>query len=61
MGSSPIRATKIKNMEEEKKMAAITGFTIRNIIKAANEIGITRDAIVSLLKENGQYVLVYFK
>ncbi len=48
-------------MEEEKKMAAITGFTIRNIIKAANEIGITRDAIVSLLKENGQYVLVYFK
>lgn len=46
---------------EEKKMTAITGVTIRSIIKAANELGITKDVIISLLKENGQYVLVYFK
>lgn len=42
-------------------MTALTATTIRGIVNSANEIGIKREDIVSLLKENGQFVLVYFK
>lgn len=42
-------------------MTAITNTTIRGIVNNANEIGIKRENIVSLLKENEQFVLVYFK
>ena len=42
-------------------MTAMTNDTIRGIVKAANEEGIKREDIVSLLKENGQFVLVYYK
>ncbi len=42
-------------------MTALTSTTIRGIVNSANEIGIKREDIVSLLKENGQFVLVYFK
>lgn len=42
-------------------MTAIAANTIREITRAANEEGIRREDIVSLLKENGQFVLVYYK
>lgn len=42
-------------------MTALTATTIRGIVNSANEIGIKREDIVSLLKENGQFVLIYFK
>lgn len=42
-------------------MTVLTATTIRGIVNSANEIGIKRENIVSLLKENGQFVLVYFK
>lgn len=42
-------------------MTAMTNDTIRGIVKAANEEGIKREDIVSLLKEKGQFVLVYFR
>lgn len=42
-------------------MTAIAANTIREIVKIANEEGIKREDIVSLLKENGQFVLVYYK
>lgn len=42
-------------------MTALTATTIRGIVNSANEFGIKREDIVSLLKENGQFVLVYFK
>lgn len=42
-------------------MAAMAANTIREIVKTANEEGIKREDIVSLLKENGQFVLVYYK
>lgn len=47
--------------KETQIMTAITNTTIRGIVNNANEIGIKRENIVSLLKENGQFVLVYFK
>jgi hypothetical protein len=42
-------------------MTAIAANTIREIVKTANEEGVKREDIVSLLKENGQFVLVYYK
>lgn len=56
--------TKTKSLGSSKEiqvMTAITNTTIRGIVNNANEIGIKRENIVSLLKENGQFVLVYFK
>ena len=42
-------------------MTAIAANTIREIAITANERGIKREDIVSLLKENSQFVLVYYK
>ena len=42
-------------------MTAIAANTIREIVKIANEEGVKREDIVSLLKENSQFVLVYYK
>lgn len=55
------RARKNTSIEARQTMTAITNDTIRGIIRAANEEGIKRENIVSLLKENGQFVLIYFK
>ena len=42
-------------------MTAMAADTIREIVRTANEERIKREDIVSLLKENGQFVLVYYK
>ena len=42
-------------------MTAMAADTIREIARTANERGIKREDIVSLLKENGQFVLIYYK
>lgn len=56
------RAKKDSNgAEAHQVMTAMTNDTIRGIVKAANEEGIKREDIVSLLRENGQFVLVYFR
>lgn len=52
-----------KIMGEEKKvklMYAIYAPTIRGIVEQANEIGIQREDIVSLMENEGQYVLTYY-
>lgn len=48
-------------IEVHQIMTAITNSTIRGIVRAANEENIKREDIVSLLKDNGQFILVYFK
>lgn len=45
----------------QEVMTALTDTTIRGIVRSANEEGIKREDIVSLLKENGQFVLIYFR
>ena len=42
-------------------MTAMAANTIREIARTANERGIKREDIVSLLKENSQFVLVYYR
>lgn len=56
-----IKTKSLGSSKETQIMTAITNTTIRGIVNSANEIGIKREDIVSLLKENGQFVLVYFK
>lgn len=55
------RTKKTNGSETHQVMTALTDTTIRGIVRSANEEGIKREDIVSLLKENGQFVLVYFK
>ena len=55
------RTKKTNGSEVHQVMTALTGTTIRSIGRAANEEGIKREDIVSLLKENGQFVLIYFR
>ena len=55
------RTKKINSSNANQIMTVLTGVTIRGIVKAANEEGIKKEDIVSLLKENGQFVLIYFR
>ena len=55
------RIKKTNNLEVHKVMTALTDTTIRGIVRLANEEGIKREDIVSLLKENSQFVLIYFR
>ena len=56
-----IRDKETNGSEVHQIMAALTDTTIRGIVRSANEEGIKRENIVSLLKENGQFVLIYFR
>lgn len=42
-------------------MTAIAAPNIRQIVNNANELHISKEDIVSLLKENGQYILIYYE
>lgn len=55
------RTKRTNGSEVHQVMTALTDTTIRGIVRSANEEGIKRGDIVSLLKENGQFVLIYFK
>lgn len=48
-------------VEVKQIMTAVAANTIREIVRIANEEEIKRDNIVTLLKENGQFVLIYYK
>lgn len=56
-----VRTKKANSPEVHQVMAALTDTTIRGIVKSVNEEGIKREDIVSLIKENGQFVLIYFR
>ena len=55
------RAKKTNGSEVHQIMTALTDTTLRGIVRSANEEGIRREDIVSLLKEHGQFVLIYFR
>lgn len=46
--------------KDGKVMMAITSPTIRGIVEASRELNIQREDIVSLTKEDNQYILVYY-
>ena len=45
----------------QKIMTVFVATTIREIVKSVNEGGIKKDDIVSLYKDNGQFILIYYK
>lgn len=49
------------NAERTTLMTAFSELSIRDIVLRANEEKVKRENIVSLLKESGQYILVYYK
>lgn len=59
--SKVIRTRRTVEPSNSAFMTAIAANTIREIVKLANENNIKRENIVSLLKENGQFVLVFYK
>jgi uncharacterized protein YjgD (DUF1641 family) len=55
------RTKKTNDSEIHQVMTALYNTTLRGIVKDANEEGVKREDVVTLLKENGQFVLIYFK
>ena len=55
------RTKKTNDSEIHQVMTALYNTTLRGIVKDANEEGVKREDIITLLKENGQFVLIYFK
>ena len=57
-----VRTKKVSDTEVVHQiMTVMVANTIREIVRTANEEGIKREDIVSLLNENGQFVLIYYK
>lgn len=48
-------------VNKEPTMTAFGELSIRDVVSRVNEEGIKREDIVSLMKDNGQYILVYYK
>ena len=59
--SKTIKVEVEKAKETTPFMTATAANTIREIVRMANEYQIKRESIVSLLKENGQFVLIFYK
>ncbi len=55
------KMVRVKKDGSHQIMTAFAGNTLREIVNTANEEGIKREDIVSLLRDNGQFWLVYFK
>lgn len=46
---------------KDKKMNVVTASTIRSLVEIANNKRIFKEDIVSLIKESGQFILIYFE
>ena len=55
------RTKKTNDSEIHQVMTALYNTTLRGIVNDANKEEVKREDVVTLLKENGQFVLIYFK
>ena len=46
--------------EVPKIMTAIAALTIRELVNLANNYGIKREDVITIVKDNGQYVLIHY-
>ena len=59
-------AKQVEEIEESKKlevpkiMTAIAALTIRELVNIANKYGIKREDVITIVKDNGQYVLIHY-
>lgn len=44
----------------EKGFKVFIAGTIRQLISGANKMGIVKENVVSIIKENGQFLLIYY-
>ena len=51
----------IKNTIDDSKMKILVVTNIIEVVKYVNEENIKKEDIISLLKDNGQWMLVYYK
>ena len=49
-----------KKLEVPKIMTAMAALTIRELVNIANEYGIKREDVITIVKDNGQYVLIHY-
>ena len=49
-----------KKLEVSKIMTAIAALTIRELVNIANKYGIKREDVITIVKDNGQYVLIHY-
>ena len=49
-----------KKLEVPIIMTAIAALTIRELVNIANEYGIKREDVITIVKDNGQYVLIHY-
>lgn len=47
-------------LEVPKIMTAIAALTIRELVNVANKYGIKREDVITIVKDNGQYVLIHY-
>ena len=47
-------------LEVPKIMTAIAALTIRELVNIANKYGIKREDVITIVKDNGQYVLIHY-
>ena len=48
-------------IKEGKVITAISAANIRQLVTKANNLNVKREDIVSLVKENGSFILVYYR
>ena len=51
----------IKNTIDDSKMKILVVTNITEVVRYVNEENIKKEDIISLLKDNGQWMLVYYK
>lgn len=56
----PEEVNEPKKLEVPKIMTAIAALTIRELVNIANEYGIKREDVITIVKDNGQYVLIHY-
>lgn len=49
-----------KKLEVPKIMTAIAALTIRELVNIANKYSIKREDVITIVKDNGQYVLIHY-
>ena len=54
------RKPKVQEEKVSQILTALAAPTIRELVAIANKYGIKREDIVTIIKENGQYILVHY-
>ena len=54
------RKPKVQEEKVPQIFTALAASTIRELVAVANKYGIKREDVVTIIKENGQYILLHY-